>query len=102
MPKLGVHDGEPLIVDLRAGPISSWDELWDALEEPCGLPDWFGRNLDAWHDALGTGAISAVVDAHPYLIVQVLGQGLFAPSNADGLSFAEVTAHTGEGRVDIE
>jgi hypothetical protein len=76
--------------------------LWDALVGPCGLPEWFGRNLDAWNDTLGTGAISQVLDAHPYLIVRVLGRGLFAPDNPEGLRFVETTASTGEGRVDIE
>jgi hypothetical protein len=32
----------------------------------------------------------------------VLGKGLFAPDNADGVSFIEVTAGTGEGWVEIE
>jgi len=102
MPRLGVRDGDPLVVDLRSTPIGSWDELWDALVGPCGLPEWFGRNLDAWNDTLGTGAISQVLDAHPYLIVRVLGRGLFAPDNPEGLRFVETTASTGEGRVDIE
>ncbi len=102
MPRLAVRSGEPLIVDLTARPIASIEELWDALEKPCGLPDWFGRNPNAWNDTVGTGAISEVLDAHPYLIVRVLGQGLFAPGNPDGLAFAGVTARTGEGRVEIE
>ena len=68
----------------------------------CGLPEWFGRNLDPWNDTVCTGAISAVLDAHPYLIVRVLGEGLFAPGNVDGLSFVEVTAGTGEGRVEVD
>lgn len=90
------------MVDLRSTPIDSWDELWGALVGPCGLPKWFGRNLDAWNDTLGTGAISEVLDAHPFLIVRVLGRGLFAPDNPEGLRFVEATASTGEGRVDIE
>jgi Barstar (barnase inhibitor) len=102
MPRLGVRDGEPQTVDLTTGPITSWKELWDALEMPCALPGWFGRNLNAWNDTLGTGAISAVLDAHSYLIIRVLDQGLFAPGNVDGVSFAEVTAQTGEGRVEIQ
>ncbi|MEU6285701.1 barstar family protein, partial [Streptomyces sp. NPDC047028] len=24
------------------------NDFWDAVSEPCGLPGWFGRNLDAW------------------------------------------------------
>jgi hypothetical protein len=77
------------------------EDLWDAPEKPCGLPEWFGRNLNAWNDTLGTGAISAVLDAHPFTTIRVLSQGLFAPGNPDGLAFVEVTARTGEGRVEI-
>ena len=80
MPRLGVRDGDPLTVELLSAPITSWDDLWDALTGPCGLPEWFGRNLDAWEDTLGTGAISDVLDAHPFLIVRVLGQGLSPPA----------------------
>lgn len=101
MTRLGVREGDPLIVDLTSAAITSWDELWDSLRNPCGLPDWFGRNLNAWNDTLGTGAISAVLDAHPYLVVRVRGRGLFAPDNEDGQAFVEVTARTGEGRVEI-
>jgi hypothetical protein len=96
-----VQEGEPLVVDLRERGINSADELWDALADPCGLPDWFGRNLNAWNDTLGVGAISAVLDAHPYLIVRVCRRGFFA-SGADGAAFVEVTANTGQGRVDVE
>ena len=102
MPRLGVREGDPLVVDLRSTPIDSWDELWDALVDPCGLPEWFGRNLDAWNDTLETGAISAALDAHPFLVVRVLRRGLFDPDNPEGLRFLETTASTGEGRVDIE
>ena len=101
MPRLGVRDGEPLLVDLSACPIASVDELWDGLMEPCGLPHWFGRNLNAWNDTLGTGGISPMLDAHPFLIVRVLAEGLFAPGNPQGEAFVEVTAQTGEGRVEI-
>jgi hypothetical protein len=106
MPRLGVRDGEPLdeplLVDITTAPIVTWNGLWDALQEPCGLPRWFGQNLDAWNDALGTGGISQVLDAHPYLVIRVLRQGLFAPGNADGLGFAEVTALTGRGLVELQ
>jgi hypothetical protein len=44
--------------------IETWDELWDAPHEPCGLPSWFGRNLDAWSDTIHTGDISDVLDRH--------------------------------------
>ena len=89
------------MVDLRNQAIFSWDELWDALVEPCGLPEWFGRDLNAWNDTLGTGAISSILDAHPFLVIHVLGRGFFAPG-AQGGAIVEVTARTGEGRVEVE
>jgi hypothetical protein len=38
---------EILVIDLRDRIIKTPNEFWDAMQEPCGLPDWFGRNLDA-------------------------------------------------------
>lgn len=29
-----------------------------------GLPEWFGRNLDAWSDTIATRGISEVIDSH--------------------------------------
>lgn len=40
-------DGE-LIIDLPSRLIETLNDFWDAVFEPCGLPEWFGRNLDAW------------------------------------------------------
>ncbi|MFE5847640.1 barstar family protein, partial [Streptomyces niveus] len=37
-----------LIVDLRGQLIETLNDFWGAVSEPCGLPEWFGRNLDAW------------------------------------------------------
>ncbi len=34
-------------------PSTSDTELWDGLARSLGLPDWFGRNLDALDEALG-------------------------------------------------
>jgi hypothetical protein len=59
------------VVDLSGRVIDSWNELWDALQKPCGLPTRFGRNLDAWNDTLGEGGISEVLDAHPALLIRV-------------------------------
>jgi RNAse (barnase) inhibitor barstar len=92
MPKLGTHDGEPLVVDLSNQPINTWDELWDALTGPCGLPSWFGRNLDAWWDTIQTGAVSDVLDAYPHLIVRVRSSTrTFFVSSNDGLALLETT-----------
>jgi hypothetical protein len=89
--ELGVHEGEPLVVDLRGQAISSSSSLWDALHEPCGLPAWFGRNLNAWWDAIETGAISEILDKYNGLVVVVDAQGIFIPGNPQGESFIEVT-----------
>ncbi|MFE6713977.1 barstar family protein [Streptomyces sp. NPDC057695] len=66
-----------LIVDLRGRLIKTLNDFWDAVSEPCGLPEWFGRNLDAWSDTIETRGISEVIDSHDVLIVHVDQQGLF-------------------------
>ncbi|MFI1599084.1 barstar family protein [Streptomyces venezuelae] len=43
-----------LIVDLRGRLIETLNDFWDAVSEPCGLPEWFGRNLDAWSDTIAS------------------------------------------------
>ena len=98
---LGRKDGEPLVVDIRGTTIHDWSELWDALSEPCGLPSWFGRNLDAWWDTIQTGAISDVIDDHPLLIVRLVADGLFAPG-AQGDGFIKTTNDCDFARVEME
>jgi hypothetical protein len=45
-----------LIVDLRGRRVETLDDFWDAVSEPCGLPELFGRNLDVSEDSsTGTG-----------------------------------------------
>lgn len=66
-----------LIVDLRGQLIETLNDFWDAVSEPCGLPEWFGRNLDAWLDTIQARGISEVIDSHDILIVHVDQQGLF-------------------------
>ncbi|WEH38872.1 barstar family protein [Streptomyces sp. AM 2-1-1] len=77
-----------LIVDLRGRPIGTLDDFWDAVSGPCGLPEWFGRNLDAWSDTIGTRGISGVIDSHDTLTVHVDREGLFDGSRpqADALA----------------
>lgn len=87
---LGRQEGEILVVDLGSSSIDSWSELWDALLIPCGLPNWFGRNLNAWWDTIQTGAISEVIDDHRFLVVRVSPEGLFAPG-AEGERFIQIT-----------
>lgn len=53
------------------------NDFWDAVAEPCGLPEWFGRNLDAWSDTVHARGISEVIDSHDPLVVHVDQQGLF-------------------------
>jgi hypothetical protein len=90
MTALGRQDGDTLVVDLRGSSIDSWPELWDALAGPCGLPAWFGRNLDAWWDTIQTGDISTVLDQHAFLTVLLSDRGLFAPGG-DGERFVQTT-----------
>ncbi|WP_105971153.1 barstar family protein [Streptomyces geranii] len=66
-----------LIVDLRGRLIETLNDFWDAVSEPCGLPAWFGRNLDAWSDTIETRGISEVIDSHDLLTVHVDQRGLF-------------------------
>lgn len=41
-----------LVVDLRGKAIDTLDDFWDAVTQPCGLPEWFGRNSEAWRDTI--------------------------------------------------
>ncbi|MEU6058458.1 barstar family protein [Streptomyces sp. NPDC047097] len=79
-----------LVVDLRGRPIGTPGDFWDAVSGPLGLPEWFGRNLDAWSDTLYGGGVSAVVDRHPLLVVHVDRRGLFAGGRPAGEALAEV------------
>ncbi|MFC8953734.1 barstar family protein [Streptomyces sp. NPDC057101] len=66
-----------LIVDLRGRLIETLNDFWDAVSEPCGLPEWLARNLDAWSDTIETRGISEVIDSHDVLIVHFDQRGLF-------------------------
>ncbi|MFH8384422.1 barstar family protein [Kitasatospora sp. NPDC018058] len=79
-----------LIVDLRGRPIETLDDFWDAVSEPCGLPTWFGRNLDAWSDTIETRGISEVIDSHDVLTVHVDQRGLFAGNRQTAQVLAEI------------
>uniref|UniRef100_UPI003326513D barstar family protein n=1 Tax=Streptomyces flaveolus TaxID=67297 RepID=UPI003326513D len=72
-----------LVVDLRGRPIETLDDFWDAVSEPCGLPDWFGRNTEAWRDTIQTRGISEVIDSYDVLVVHVDQQGVFAARNRE-------------------
>ncbi|MUT90597.1 barstar family protein [Streptomyces sp. Z38] len=79
-----------LIVDLRGRLIETLNDFWDAVSEPCGLPEWFGRNLDAWSDTIETRGISEVIDSHDILIVHVNQQGLFDGHRQDANALASI------------
>ncbi|MDA5279926.1 barstar family protein [Streptomyces sp. Isolate_45] len=72
-----------LVVDLRGRSIETLDSFWDAVAEPCGLPEWFGRNIDAWRDTIQTRGISEVIDSYDVLVVHVDKQGVFAERNRE-------------------
>ncbi|MFD7755336.1 barstar family protein [Streptomyces sp. NPDC059757] len=82
-----------LIVDLRGRLIETLNDFWDAVAEPCGLPEWFDRNLNAWSDTIETRGISEVIDSHEVLIVNVDQRGLFDGSRQE----AQVLADTFDG-----
>ncbi|MFG2369698.1 barstar family protein [Streptomyces mirabilis] len=67
-----------LVVDLRGRSIETLDDFWDAVTESCGLPQWFGRNTDAWRDTIQTRGISEVIDSYDVLVVHVDKRGVFA------------------------
>jgi hypothetical protein len=75
-----------LIVDLRGRPIKTLDDFWDAVAGPCGLPEWFGRNLDAWADTIQTRGISEVIDRYDVLVIHVDKQGIFASRDREARS----------------
>jgi len=72
-----------LVVDLRGKPMENLDDFWDAVSGPCGLPDWFGRNTEAWRDTIQTRGISEVIDRYDILVVHVDRRGIFAGSSRD-------------------
>jgi RNAse (barnase) inhibitor barstar len=72
-----------LVIDLRGRPIATLDDFWDAVTAPCGLPEWFGRNTDAWRDTIQTRGISAVIDSYDVVVVHVNKQGLFTARNRE-------------------
>ena len=39
------------------------DDFWDAVTEPCGLPEWFGRNTDAWRELIDLAVAVACGDS---------------------------------------
>jgi len=99
MTEQGKQDGGPLVVDLRDTRIETFDDLWDALQVECDLPEWFGRNLDAWSDTL-EGGISARIDDHPLIIIKLRSRGLFAPGRWEGEVFIDISRESG-AKVDI-
>ncbi len=93
---------DDLIVDLRGVPLDSLDDFWDAVAGPCGLPEWFGRNLDAWWDTIETRGVSEVIDAHETLVVRADAAGLFAPGRPEGARLASVFADASRARLEVE
>jgi hypothetical protein len=78
-----------LVVDVSDRPIDGWDDLWGALVGPCGLPEWFGRNLDAWWDTIQGRGISDTIDRH--FLVVLLPDAVFFRADGDGMRFLETT-----------
>ncbi|MFJ1958433.1 barstar family protein [Streptomyces microflavus] len=79
-----------LVIDLRGHRIRTLDDFWDAVAGPCGLPAWFGRNLDAWADTIHSRGISDVIDRHHTLVIHVDRAGMFAGNDRDARALADV------------
>lgn len=92
---------DDLVVDLRGRDPATLEAFWDAVAEPCGLPGWFGRNLDAWWDVVESRGVSSVIDAHDVLVVRAGTAGLFAPGNADGERLARLFAEATRARLEL-
>ncbi len=74
---------EDLVVDLRGNRIETLADFWDAVTGPCGLPPWFGRNVEAWRNTIQDRGISEVVDAHDVLTIHVDRTGFFASGSRE-------------------
>ncbi|MFD7263254.1 barstar family protein [Streptomyces sp. NPDC059874] len=72
-----------LVIDLRGRSIETLDAFWDAVTGPCGLPEWFGRNTEAWRDTIQTRGVSEVIDSYDVLVVHVDKHGIFAARNRE-------------------
>ncbi|MFC4063421.1 barstar family protein [Actinoplanes subglobosus] len=81
-----------LVVDLRGNGIETLDDFWDAVSGPCGLPPWFGRNIDAWRDTIQARGISDVIDRHDVLVIHVDRAGLFSRKNYEARALREAFA----------
>ncbi|MFE2583024.1 barstar family protein [Streptomyces sp. NPDC059378] len=68
---------------MRGRSIEMLEDFWDAVTEPCSLPEWFGRNTDAWRDSIRTRGICEVIDHHDVLVVHVDQRKLFVPGNRE-------------------
>lgn len=90
-----------LVVDLSSAVVTDESAFWTAIAEPCGLPTWFGRNLDAWNDTLVGGEISDVVDQHEEIVIRVRPEGLFSPGDDRGMLLREVTDESGRARIEV-
>jgi hypothetical protein len=91
--------GAPVEIDLTGVAIDTWDQLWHLLDATCGLPDAFGRDLDAWSRAL-RGGVSLTLDTAETVTIRVSAQGLFAPG-ADGTRFVDLTNASPKATVEI-
>jgi hypothetical protein len=74
---------DDLVVDLRGRRIETLDDFWDAVSGPCGLPAWFGRNIDAWRDTIQVRGVSELIDRHDAVVVHVDRVGLFSQRNRE-------------------
>lgn len=84
--------------DLSNRVLETPDQLWDVLTEFFNLPEWFGRNFDAWHDAL-QGGITEAIDGSSVVVIRVARNGLFRFTVGWAGMYIEATEAGGRGSV---
>lgn len=67
------------------GTIESLDDFWDAVTEPCGMTEWFGRSMDAWRggNTMQTRGISESIDSYDVLVGHVDKHRVFTVRNRE-------------------
>ncbi|MEV4702238.1 barstar family protein [Actinoplanes sp. NPDC049316] len=90
---------DDLVVDLRGRRMETLDDFWDAVSVPCGLPAWFGRNIEAWRDTIQVRGISDLIDRHDAVVVHVDRVGLFSRRNREARALRETFAGRGSRLV---
>ncbi|HJV74844.1 MAG TPA: barstar family protein [Noviherbaspirillum sp.] len=82
------------VVRLDGSSIADWASFHDASRSAFGFPDFYGRNMDAWMDCLGTlrdddGMSSFVLGADEMLEIELLQSKMLRQNAPDILEALE-------------